>query len=34
MSPELKAYRDAYFKFLDEIPKTIERIMKLGEDDA
>ena len=29
MSPELKAYRDAYFRFLDEIPKTLERIAKL-----
>ena len=26
MSPEMKAYRDAYFRFLNEIPKTIQRI--------
>lgn len=29
MSPELKNYRDAYFKFLDEIPKTLERIKEI-----
>lgn len=26
MSPEMKAYRDAYFRFLDEIPRTLQRI--------
>ena len=26
MSPEMKAYHDAYFRFLDEIPKTLQRI--------
>ena len=29
MSPELKAYCDAYFRFLDEILKSLERIAKL-----